>query len=157
MFQTKAPQSCPSKLSITIQVPSQNAAGKLAKHQALNFDHNYPPLKLKKNTFLLLTWDIQLKRVSSWRMNRMLHSRSRCQPSLHRWAITMVKGFVKDWSMKYKYTMKDGESMKTETSTVTQVRKQKIKLDLKPNVRNVKGVSLYTINGHSSCSYSPGS
>ena len=51
MFQTKAPQSCPSKLSITIQVPSQNAACKLAQHQALNFDHNYPPLKLKKKYF----------------------------------------------------------------------------------------------------------
>ena len=37
----------------------------------------------------------------------------------------MVKGFVNDWSMQYKYTMKDGESMETETSTVTQVRKQK--------------------------------
>ena len=37
--------------------------------------------------------------------------------------------------------MKDGESMETETSIVTQVRKQKIKLDLKPNVRNVKGMS----------------
>ena len=65
-------------------------------------------------------------------------------------AMTMVKGFLNDWSMKYTCTMKDGESMEAKLNctslkyqmTQMMVRKQRMKLDLRPSVLNVKGASL---------------